>query len=76
MRTLSQNELTAVSGAGAANMGAQIDAIVKALAAKGITFSVNATAGTVTITTPKGSKTLKVPAQLLAHLTATPVATA
>ena len=56
MRTLSQQELTAVSGAGAtlpAGLAAQIDAIKKALAAKGITIALDKAAGTITITTPQ-----------------------
>jgi hypothetical protein len=64
MRTLSQQELTAVSGAGAtmpAGLAAQIDAIKKALAAKGITIALDKAAGTITITTPQGTKTIKLP---------------
>jgi hypothetical protein len=69
MRNLSQTELNAVSGAGTTvNLSTQIDAFVKALAAKGISLALDSTAGTLTITTSKGAQTLKVPAKLLAIL--------
>lgn len=73
MRTLSQQELTAVSGAGTLPpaLAAQIDAIKKALAAKGITIALDKAAGTITITTPQGSKTITLPSH---HTAPTPVA--
>lgn len=67
MRTLTQHELTTVSGAGktggdAAALAARIAAIKAALAEKGISFALDKAAGTLTITTPQGSKTITLPA--------------
>jgi len=77
MRTLSQSELTAVSGAGTtlpAGLTAEIDAIKKALAAKGITIALDKTAGTITITTPQGSKTITLPSHTGGKSCSTPTA--
>jgi hypothetical protein len=67
MRTLNAAELTTVTGAGtqlpsAAQIQAALTALTTALAAKGIKISLDKTAGTVTITTTQGSKTIKLPA--------------
>ena len=67
MRTLNAAELTTVTGAGkqlpsSAQIQAALTALTSALAAKGITIALDKTAGTVTITTPQGSKTIKLPA--------------
>ena len=77
MRTLSTQELHAVTGAGKTSIdpAAALAAITKALAAKGVTFSLSGT--TLTITSPQGTKTITLPAQLaakLAALTGTPAA--
>lgn len=76
MRQLNTQELHAVTGAGKTAMdpAAALAAITKALAAKGVTFSLNGTA--LTITSPQGSKTLTLPAQLAAKLAALTGATA
>jgi hypothetical protein len=63
MRQLNTQELITVSGAGtAAGLPADpIAAITAALAAKGITVALDKTAGTVTVTTPKGAKVFTLP---------------
>jgi hypothetical protein len=63
MRQLNTQELNTVSGAGkAAGLPADpIAAITAALAAKGITVALDKTAGTVTVTTPKGAKVFTLP---------------
>jgi hypothetical protein len=66
MRTLTQHELTTVTGAGksaggAAALAAKVAAIKAALAQHGITIALDKTAGTLTITTPKGSKVITLP---------------
>jgi hypothetical protein len=63
MRQLNTQEMNTVSGAGkAAGLPADpIAAITAALAAKGITVALDKTAGTVTVTTPKGSKVFTLP---------------
>jgi hypothetical protein len=63
MRQLNTQELNTVSGAGkAAGLPADpIAAITAALAAKGVTVALDKTAGTVTVTTPKGSKVFTLP---------------
>lgn len=62
MRILSQSELTVVSGAGKPGQaGSVIAAIKAALAKKGITFALDKEAGTLTITTPKGTKVIDLP---------------
>ena len=64
MRQLNTQELNTVSGAGkAASLPANpLAAITAALAAKGITVALDKTAGTITITSPQGTKTFKLPA--------------
>lgn len=61
MRTLSQQELTSVSGAGKADLAGIVAAIKAALAKKGISIALDKEAGTLTITTPKGSKVIDLP---------------
>jgi hypothetical protein len=63
MRNLNTQELTTVSGAGkAAGLPANpLAAITAALAAKGVTVSLDKTAGTITITSAQGTKTIKLP---------------
>ncbi|MEY4765394.1 MAG: hypothetical protein RI907_2067 [Pseudomonadota bacterium] len=70
MRTLNAQELTAVAGGqkAAANPATRLNAILAALAAKGVTFALDGT--NLTITTPKGSKTVTLPADLAAKLAA------
>lgn len=68
MRPLTPHELQAVAGAAksggidTAALAARWEAIKAALAEKGITFALDQAAGTLTITTPKGSKTIHLPA--------------
>lgn len=65
MRELNTQELIIVSGAGKAG-AAKPDpiAIIKGLlASKGITLSLDKVAGTLTITTPKGSKVITLPSK-------------
>jgi hypothetical protein len=67
MRTLNAAELSTVTGAGlqlpsSTQIQAALTALTSALATKGISLSLDKTAGTVTITTPQGSKTFKLPA--------------
>lgn len=59
MRQLNTQELNTVSGAGKA--ADPIAAITAALASKGITIALDKTAGTLTVTTPKGSKVFTLP---------------
>lgn len=76
MRSLTKTELTSVTGAAANAAGrtpptpAQIAAARAALAAKGITISLDLTAGTATIHTPKGDKVVTLPAKALAYIEA------
>jgi hypothetical protein len=70
MRQLNTQELHAVTGAGKTSIdpAAALAAITKALASKGITVSLSGT--TVTITSPQGTKSFTLPAQLAAKLAA------
>ena len=61
MRTLSQHELSSVTGAGMASLADHLAAFKAALAKKGITFALDKEAGTLTITTPKGTKVIELP---------------
>jgi hypothetical protein len=63
MRQLNTQELNTVSGAGkaAALPANPLAAITAALAAKGITIALDKTAGTLTVTTPKGTKVFTLP---------------
>lgn len=67
MRTLTQQELNAVSGAGMATGGTApskadiFAAIQAALAKRGITIALDQATCTLTITTPKGSKVITLP---------------
>ena len=73
MRELNTQELTTVTGAASApNPLALIKGI---LTSKGISISVDKTAHTVTITTPKGSKTITLPSLPMGHLPVIPTPT-
>jgi hypothetical protein len=63
MRQLNPQELITVSGAGkaAALPANPLAAITAALAAKGVTIALDKTAGTLTVTTPKGTKVFTLP---------------
>ena len=62
MRTLKQHELTTVTGAGTKPSPAEVIAAIKAaLAKKGISLALDKAAGTLTITTPKGTKVIELP---------------
>jgi hypothetical protein len=63
MRQLNTQELNTVSGAGKAVAlpANPLAAITAALAAKGVTIALDKTAGTLTVTTPKGSKVFTLP---------------
>ncbi len=76
MRTLNAQELSAVAGGqkAAGSAADRLSAMLAALAAKGITFSLDGTK--LTITSPQGSKTLTLPADLAAKLGALTSATA
>ncbi len=74
MRTLNAAELSTVTGAGlqlpsSTQIQAALTALTSALATKGISLSLDKTAGTVTITTTQGSKTIKRSALLMAPTT-------
>jgi len=76
MRQLNTQELHAVTGAGKTSIdpAAALAAITKALAAKGVTFSLEGT--TLTINSAQGTKAITLPAQLAAKLAALSGATA
>jgi hypothetical protein len=62
MRTLTQHELTTVTGAGKRPSPAEAIAAIKAaLAKRGITLALNKAAGTLTISSPKGTKVIELP---------------
>lgn len=63
MRQLNTQELITVSGAGkaAALPANPLAAITAALAAKGVTIALDKTAGTLTVTTAKGTKVFTLP---------------
>lgn len=61
MRNLNTQEIAAVTGAGKIDIAAVVTKITAALAAKGITFTYDKTAGTLTVVTPKGTNTYTLP---------------
>jgi hypothetical protein len=77
MRQLNTQELITVSGAGkaAALPADPIAAITAALAAKGITIALDKTAGTLTVTSPKGTKVFTLPKLPTHTMPAAPAAT-
>ena len=72
MRSLQNTELTAVAGGltlpSKAPTAAQIAAAKAALAAKGITITLDMAAGTATIHTLKGDKVVNLPAKALDYI--------
>jgi len=68
MRTLNAQELSAVAGGqkSAGSAADRLSAMLAALASKGITFSLEGTK--LTITTPQGSKSITLPADIAAKL--------